>query len=156
MKTKLFYGNQFKYINLDSRWKKAKAFSKRVLAVSGSLSVIGWAVYAGANYIPRTVYADKEVVRIVEATTTAPVLDRIMKCESTASQHDKTGQVVVHVNKDGSYDMGIMQINSVWNGTAAKMGYDLSVEADNRAFGMWLFLNKGTGPWESSRACWGR
>lgn len=120
------------------------------------MCVIGWSVYAGSQFIPRTVYADKEIVKIVEASTTMPILDKIMKCESTASQVGKDGQVVVHVNKDGSYDTGIMQINSIWNKTATSMGYDLSKETDNKAFGVWLFLNKGTGPWSSSSACWNK
>lgn len=158
-KTNIFYGNQYRgsfYAGM-SRFQvfshKVAKLTKRVLMVMGVFSIAGWSVYFGANYIPRTVYADRQVTVTVVASTT-PVMQRIMKCESTASQKNGSGQLLIHVNKDGSYDSGIMQINSIWNAKATALGYDLSSESGNRAFGMWLYENIGTGPWASSSACW--
>lgn len=135
---------------------KTILMTKRVLVVMAVICLMAWSAVGAANYFPKQVYADRVQTVVVEASTTPPVLQKIMQCESTASQKDKSGQVTIHVNKDGSYDMGIMQINSIWNSTATKMGYDLTKESDNKAFGTWLFMNKGSDPWNSSKNCWGK
>jgi hypothetical protein len=138
---------------------KLGMFIKRTIIVAGGLSALGWAVYFGSAYIPKTVYAD----RIVEVAKDQdiPILDRIIKCESNNSQFDKNGQVLVHINvqSDGtkSIDVGVGQVNvQVWGATATKMGYNLMDEKDNIAFTKWLFLNKGSVPWISSSACWNK
>jgi hypothetical protein len=64
------------------------------------------------------------------------------------------GQVLIHVNNNGTVDIGIAQINSIWFATATKLGYDLTKEKDNIAFAEWLYENKGTSAWDSSRANW--
>ena len=117
-------------------------------------------VYNWYNPVVKTVLAERQVV--VEATTTAPVLQRIMSCESTgdakakATQIAKNGQINYHVNSDGTIDLGIGQINSVNFALATKLGYDLTKEADNIAFAKWLYANRGTDPWNSSKSCWSR
>ena len=103
---------------------------------------------------PVTVYAEKTVVQVVTATTTAPVLERIAKCESGGNQM-KNGQVQINVNKNGSVDIGKYMINlTIWGKTATKMGYDLTKQSDNESFAEWLYLNKGTGDWSASQSCW--
>lgn len=103
---------------------------------------------------PVTVFADR--VTEVPTMPDIPVMDRIAKCESSNSQTDKTGQVVIHVNSNGTYDSGRYQINSSWNATATKMGYNLANDNDNKAFAMWLYTNVGTSPWSSSSKCWNK
>ncbi len=83
-----------------------------------------------------------------------PILHKIALAESGDSQVGRDGQVVVHVNKDGSYDIGRYQINSTWNALATKMGYNLFVEKDNEAFARYLFENYGSEPWSSSKGTW--
>lgn len=107
-------------------------------------------------YIPLYIYfpSIREIEKPIEIQS-SPVMDRIMNCESSGQHLSlKDGQVIVHVNKDGTYDVGVYQINSIWNQTATKLGYNLFLEVDNKAFAMWLYKNKGTGPWYSSQKCW--
>ena len=149
---KLFQGNQYRRHLVI----KIARITKRVIMASLLLDVIGWALYAGTNLKTTVVYADHETVKTVTivASTTAPVMDRIAKCESNGSQTDKTGQVVLHVNNDNTVDVGEYQINSVHFKQATQMGYDLTKEADNKAYAMWLYANKGTSDWYSSQSCW--
>ena len=100
---------------------------------------------------PKTVYADKHV--LVEVESIPPVLERIAKCES-GGQHYKNGQVIFNANTNGTVDIGYFQINSIWNKKATELGLDLSKEKDNKAFAMWIYKNRGTEDWYSSKACW--
>jgi hypothetical protein len=79
---------------------------------------------------------------------------RIAKCESGNNQFDKNGQVLIHVNTDGSYDIGRYQVNSVHEKEATKLGFNLMDEKDNTAYAKYLYENRGTGDWYSSRSCW--
>ena len=104
----------------------------------------GWVSY---EYLPRY----KEIPVEIEA----PVIAKIMECESQSKHLDKNGQVKLNVNTNGTIDIGVMQINlTYWGATAGTMGLDLTKEADNKAFAMWLFKNHGTGDWSSSSKCW--
>lgn len=100
---------------------------------------------------PKTVFADREVIKEVEMK--APVLERIAKCEA-GGKHKKNGQVIFKANTNGTVDVGKYQINSIWNITATKMNLDLTKEEDNEAFAKWLYANKGTEPWFPSKKCW--
>ncbi len=135
-----------------------KRFCKRVLIAVVVLSAVGGTLYgtysAGSTFNPKVVTATVTVE--VPSTTIAPVLQRIAKCESQDSQVGKDGQVIVHINSDKSYDIGRYQINSVWNGTATKMGLNLYVEKDNETFAEWIYATKGTSDWYSSRSCWSK
>lgn len=115
--------------------------------------------FTKSMYFPQVAYADRETVKtvIVTSTSTPPVLERIMKCESGNRQFAANGQVLLNVNTNGSVDMGIGQINSIWFKTASKMGYDLTKESDNRAFTRFLFDNYGSEPWNASKTgCWAK
>ena len=157
-KTKIFYGNQLvdsTYVGV-TRWYVFKYFTikytKRTMKVLSVICLMGWSAYFASNYIPRTVYADKEIIK--EVTPVSPVMQRIAKCESGNNHYGKDGQVIVHVNKDGTYDQGKYQINSIHNAAAKKMNLNLMVEKDNEAYAMYLYTNEGTGDWYSSRSCW--
>lgn len=122
------------------------------------------------TFHPITVYAEKTVTVEVVSSTTVPVMQRIADCESgqrdkngrgikgTASHLDKNGQVIIKPVMSGqyagTYDQGFYQINSNHNASAKKLGYNLSVEKDNKAYGEWLYENEGTQPWYSSADCW--
>ena len=128
-------------------------YTKRVIVVMGVLCLTGWGVYVGSKFAPTKVMAIDKPVYIV-ATSTAPVMARVARCESGSSQ-TKNGQVQLHINKNGSVDIGKYMINlQVWGATATKMGYDLTKESDNEAFAMWLYENKGTQDWSASFNCW--
>jgi hypothetical protein len=152
---KYFHSNQYdkNYIGRFSR------FLKKWLKRSAWACVIAWALVGslkiGQHYFPQTVYAEKTVEVPIEKGL-SPVMQRIAKCESGNTQKGKDGQLVIHVNSDGSYDQGTFQINSNWNSTATKLGYDLTNEKDNQSFAEWLYENVGTSPWSASSKCWNK
>lgn len=132
---------------------------KRVMIILALINILSWSMYGvynlgKASVKPQVVEADVVTTQIVESTTTPPVLLRIEKCESGGSQYDKSGQVLIHMNSNGTYDTGIFAINSIWNSLATKMGLDLTKEQDNISFAKWLYANKGTGDWSASAKCW--
>jgi hypothetical protein len=90
----------------------------------------------------------------VASNKTAPVMERIAAAESQNHQYAPNGQVLIHVNKNGTVDLGEYQINSIWFALATKLGYDLTKESDNKAFAEYLCENYGTEPWQSSSANW--
>lgn len=108
------------------------------------------------------VAAPQEVVKEM-----APVMDRIAAAESHRShyctealiksgmcQKYELGQVLHHVNRDGTIDTGYYQINSVHGAAATKLGFNLEIEEDNKAFAEYLYANEGTEPWYSSKKNW--
>jgi len=162
MKTKIFYGNQFvgkfncdgkRYTRGQRLAMALKRLVVRTLMVMAILSSLGWAMYAGSAFMPVTVYAEKEVVKEVEAQ--APILKRIAKCESS-DMHFKDGQVLVRPNTNGTVDIGRYQINSVWNKKATELGLDLTKEVDNEKMARWIYSNRGTGDWSASAKCWAK
>ena len=95
--------------------------------------------------------------RIISEKFEAPVLDKIMICESEGNHLDKNGQVKMNVNTDKTIDIGIFQINlTIWGATAGTMGLDLSKESDNKQFALWLYKNYGTEFWSNSSKCWSK
>ncbi len=85
----------------------------------------------------------------------APVMERILKAESGNHHFAANGQVLVHINKNNTVDVGVAQINlAVWGKKAKELGYDLFNEEDNRAFAEYLYRNYGTEPWYSSSKNW--
>jgi hypothetical protein len=160
-KTKIFYGNQYigsaritgeKFTKVQLFTNKVKNIIKKSLIGLGFISVVGWSFVAGAYFMPRTVVNNVTVA--VKDSTLSPVMQRIETCESSKHQLNKEGQVLVHVNKDGSYDIGIFEINSKWNATATKMGFDLTKQSDNEQFAQWIYETRGTEDWYSSKSCW--
>lgn len=105
---------------------------------------------------PNTVYAETKVAVLVhEAAVIPPVLQRIKGCESGGNQF-KNGQVLISINKNGTYDQGEYQINSIHNKDAATRGYDLATEAGNEGYAVYLYQTFGTPDWSASYACWGK
>ena len=142
-----------------TRWErfvhKTKMFFHKVLKVTAgvmAVSFIGLTTFSlGAGF------ANQNMVNVSgNSESIPPVLQRIAQCESTNSQVDNTGQVVMHANNNGTVDVGRYQINSIWFKQATELHYDLTKPADNLAFAQWLYANKGTGAWSSSSKCWSR
>lgn len=148
---------------------RAGRFMRKVLIVSAVVTSAGWLVYGGIAYEKLTATptpAQAQIVTVV-APFLAPVLDRIADCESgdggkkgTATHLDKHGQVLVKPVMSGiyagTYDIGYYQINSNHESEATKLGFNLMKEDDNKAFALWLYKNRGTEPWYSSRSCWSK
>jgi hypothetical protein len=145
-----------------SKWEVFKFRTARFLrklfittAIVTSVSGIAYGSFkAGSTLSPVTVFADRVVN--VPVTPISPVLSRIEKCESSDMQDNTQGQMLIHVNTNGTYDQGEYQINSTWNATATKLGYDLSTSVGNESMAQWLYENVGTSPWSSSQKCWSK
>jgi hypothetical protein len=132
---------------------KTKVYTKRSIIASGIVSSIGWGYVAGSYSNPRTVYAEREVVREVKAH--APIMDAIALCESGNKHLDpKTGQVYMLANTNKTVDVGKYMINTVWHKKAKDLGLDITKEVDNEKMAYWIYENRGTGDWYASQACW--
>ena len=163
--TKIFYGNQYvskfkcdgkRYTRFQivkmfvGKWVKRSILLATIVGVGYIVYVIGQ-----SNATPTTII--KNVPVTVEITAKAPVLDRIAQCESGDTQYAKNGQVLLKANTNGSVDIGVMQINNViWGAMATKLGYNLFIEADNRAMAEYIYQNYGTSPWVLSMKCWNK
>lgn len=174
MKTKIYYGRDLiGRFNCDGRrttrlqrvWFKTKRIALRIALVVIALDTIGWASTAG-YYIAKSNEPAIVQAQVKEADPVSPVLARIGDCESgirnkngkavkgSATQF-KNGQVEIHVNKDGTIDIGKYMINLTYQGDkASKMGLDLMKESDNETYAIWLYQNVGTSPWSASASCW--
>lgn len=83
----------------------------------------------------------------------APVLADIAKCESTYRHFDNNGQPLK--NSHGSSAIGVMQIMASYHEEPAKaMGYNINSLQGNLEYAKYLFEQKGTQPWASSKKCW--
>ena len=165
---KIFRGNQFveafvcdgkSYTKAQLIRYKAKKLVQRLLKTSAVTVSVAWvavlSMLGGRALFPQTVFAERTTVKEVKAH--APVMDKILKCESGGTHIDpKTGQVLQRVNTNGTIDTGKYQINSVHAKQATKLGLNLTDEKDNEAFAYYLYENFGTEPWYSSEKCWNK
>lgn len=131
------------------------------LFIEGSiiLALVIGGIYASRYYTiystPAKIIYKTEIVE-VEATSTTPVMERIAICESGNKHLGKSGQVLMVTNDNKSVDVGVMQINTIWFTKATELGYNLTIEKDNRAFANYLYSNFGTEPWVWSKGCWNK
>jgi len=83
-----------------------------------------------------------------------PVLADIAKCESRFRQFDKDGNILKNPN---STAIGIMQVmSSIHSDRADDLGIDIKTIQGNLAYARFLYDEKGTAPWNASKACWGK
>lgn len=84
-----------------------------------------------------------------------PVLKIIAACESGMKHYNtKTGNVLQGRKTPG--DIGLLQINSlVHEGLARELGFNIYSIYGNIGFALKLYIEKGTQPWNASKACWG-
>jgi len=146
-----------------TRWEvikwRVQEFLKKVLRLV-TVGGLGYACFmAGSYFNPTKVTAFQE--KIIETEVEAPVLDRIAGCESEGNRKSmgshlgKDGQVRTNANTNGSVDIGKYQINQrAWGKKATELGLNLWEEADNEAMAKWIYKNRGTEDWYSSKKCW--
>jgi hypothetical protein len=83
-----------------------------------------------------------------------PILIDVARCESGFTHYEpQTGEVKRgHMN---AADLGVMQINEHYHGTAAeRMGLSLSNLQDNLTYARHLYEQEGLKPWKASKPCW--
>lgn len=145
-----------------TRWEmfkyRVRIFLLRVFIISLLLGAIYGAYKIGSSNQGIVVYTQPEIITV---ESKAPIMDRIAGCESEGnpkskgSHYDRTGQVRLNANTNKSVDIGKYQINNVaWGKKATEMGYNLMVEGDNTKMAMWIYQNRGTEDWYSSKHCW--
>jgi hypothetical protein len=67
----------------------------------------------------------------------------------------QNGLVLTRVNKNGSLDIGIAQINDkTWGAQATSLGYDLYTKEGNEAMAKFILSKYGTKPWYLSAKTW--
>ncbi len=140
------------------KWKLGRCV--RNVSILALFVITGYGSARVYNYLsPVTVYADREVIVTVQATSTMPsMLKRICTAESGFKQFNKNGTVVRGMVNPS--DIGICQINEpINNDLARKLGFDIYTEKGNLEFAQYLFNERGVQPWMAS-ACtatgWGR
>jgi hypothetical protein len=154
---KIFYNGRRINGRYDTFKAAAKRFIRRAVQCTAAAAILTLVFAAGgAFFSTSTVTATTNVVN-----APSPILDRIADCESGNGQpgsatETKNGQVLIHINSNGTYDQGKFQINSIHNAEAAKLGDDLATDAGNTAYARYLYANEGTGDWASSQKCWAR
>jgi len=96
----------------------------------------------------------KNVERFIEDYfADIPVLQKIAFCESTFRHVNSDGSI--RRGKVNSYDVGVMQINTMYHAKEAKaLGMDLETLDGNVAFARHLYEREGSKPWNSSSKCW--
>jgi len=148
-------------------WLQAKRFNfnrfmDKVLAVSGLVALFIGMFYGSfkagqattqASTTHANILVPTEVIK--EVRKSAPVMERIAKCESGAKHIEaSTGQVVMRSNTNKTVDIGKYQINTVWFKKATELGYDITTEKGNEAMAYWIYENRGTQDWYASASCW--
>ena len=157
-KTKIYFGEErLKDIYVGATgWEvfkyKVRKYIIKTLKYSFYASLVYAGFVSGLYLAPQHSYANEKIVTV---ESKSPVMDRIAKCES-GGINTKNGQVIIKANSNGTTDVGIYQINSIWNKKASELGYNLTKEEDNRAFASWLYKNYGTEPWVYSKSCWNK
>lgn len=74
----------------------------------------------------------------------------IIMCES---QFDP--RINTTLNKDKTWDYGFWQLNSIHIKEYAEIGFRIYDTDENLEAGFYMLSKDGTGPWYSSKSCWG-
>ena len=84
-----------------------------------------------------------------------PIMVHIAECESNFRQLDKDGEI--HRGIENPADVGVMQINEFYHlDRSQNENYNIYTIEGNTAYARKLYQRKGTDPWNSSKACWGK
>jgi len=161
MKTKIYYNRdligrfQCGAVKL-TLWKRIVKYFKKWLLISAKVCIAMWllmgAFQTGLKLTPqKVVYADKEVVKLQELKfEDIPLLVKICNAESEGKQFLKNGDVVR--GKVNHADIGYCQINeTINNDEARRLGFDIYTEKGNKDYAVYLFLHRGTQPWNASK-----
>lgn len=90
------------------------------------------------------------IEKVRQAFLDAPIMLEVARCESQykVTAHNTT------LNKDGTTDGGVFQINSIHDPELKALGLDKWNPEDNIKFARILYDRSGLKPWKSSEHCW--
>lgn len=105
-----------------------------------------------SNKITVPIPTDK-VVRIAERISSETNIpkEKIIKIIWAESNYNSNAK---HINKNHTYDSGLLQINSSHISEAKKMGIDIFTDEGNVRFAIYLIKTCGLSPWDSSKHVW--
>ena len=84
-----------------------------------------------------------------------PIMIEVARCESHFRQLDSDGEI--HRGQVNPLDVGVMQINEHYHlDKSIKDEHDIYTLEGNTAYARDLYDRQGTGPWNSSKPCWGK
>lgn len=152
-----------------TKWKMLKyhtaMFARKVAMVAILVISITGTFIAGSYFMPTIKTQTVEALKQVDPDY--PILDKIARAESYNSQfctqdivnkkgcHKyEVGSVLIHINSNGTYDIGKYAINSIHLADAMKLGYNVYQENDNFEYAKYLFRNQGSEPWSASKVNW--
>lgn len=82
-----------------------------------------------------------------------PVMIDIARCESKFRQFNADGSVLRGGRGGGM--VGVFQLyDSIHRSTATALGFDIATLEGNLAYAKHLYIQSGTAPWNSAKACW--
>ncbi len=138
------------------KYKTAKVIRGTIIGLSAVAVIIG-AYKSGAYLEPRTVQGETQIQEVVKTLQfeDIPILMKICQAESGSRQFKKNGDVIRGTINPS--DIGFCQINEVINNDEArKLGFDIYTEKGNKDYAVYLFLHRGTAPWNSSKEIWNK
>ena len=163
----------FKY-----RATRATMALQRFIRVSGYITVAAWCCVGSLEYGlhykagDTLAYIAPQIIAHADAITPSssfPILEKIAQAESHKNQFctkdlvkvgmckaSQVGAPLVRVNTNGSYDIGLYQINSTHLADALAHGDDVYTLKGNTDYALYLFTTQGSEPWYSSRNSWGQ
>jgi hypothetical protein len=150
-------GNQ--YVKVMPFLKKylGVPFIALLILAQVQLIIAAWAIEAKnivaevwAN-MDNTAYERTLVVEVEGPEDPSVIMEKIAKSESGGTHYRKDGTLIKNLNKNGTIDFGKFHINSAWEAKAASMGMNIYLPEGNDAFAYWLFENRGTEDWYSSK-----
>lgn len=153
-----------RFTSFKSAMRKLWRYTKISIA---TLTLLAFAAFIGYALHGNTITATNNVTIAAPLAPSFPVLDRIARAESHNSQfctkalaavnmcHNyEIGSPLVRPNKNGTYDVGMYQINSIHLAAALAQGFDVYTEKGNRAYAEYLFTTQGSEPWSASKKNW--
>lgn len=142
-------------------WRELRTLEKRLIILA-FIAIALASSFNGAEAVastpastPIAIVTNADVAHQVETYfSDIPVMIEIARCESHMRQYGSDGRVIR--GEIDSDDVGVMQINTRYHKEIAKsMGLDIEKLYDNMVYARKLYEKKGTGPWVSSKKCWG-
>jgi hypothetical protein len=136
-------------------WAMAKKWLIYPVVIGSIIACILWVsgTFLVSAYVDKVEPTIHTVEKVVKDNTFPPVMQHILKCESSGKHFDKKGNVLKGIVDPD--DTGKWQINFRYHGKEAMaMGLNLYNEKDNDTYAWHLYETQGTEPWSASKNCW--
>jgi len=107
--------------------------------------------------VPEPAESALEVNFSPDLTVLDPVVQAIIKCESTNNPNAIGKNISKETGEVWSRDYGLMQVNDYYHEEEMnRMGLDIRDPKDSLEYGLYLYRRDGTKHWKSSAYCWSK